>query len=652
MRHVSATIKIMVVAFSLACGTEEGIADVPLDFEALSRLELVDLARIQVTVASKREERLADAPGVVSILTKREIRALGGNNLMDILNRAPGLQAIGSHFYPHSISIRGQMFAHSNNDVQFLINGRPHRTSWNGGTSERLLLGFPISAIERIEIIRGPGSVLYGTGAFSGVINIITRKADDLRHGYGSLSYGSQDSAGLDAASGAVGKSGEVTASVRSFITDGGEFAATDEAGVTDSAERSQEDFGALVTSHWQRFSVNALYTDVQLDNILGGPPLWPAGTHNTRHVFLDFGYGAPVSAKWRVDGHITYNDFGLSFVDTPPVTEDRESEDTLFELTADGALRDNLRLLIGGTYEDIRGTISTDNRYASDRASLYAQADYEPADRVKLTFGLQWNKVEQTTSDVLPRVSMVSRLSRRWGTKLLYGEAFRSAVATERFLSTLALRGNPSVKPERIATAEAQLFNTADNYFVAATYFQSKISDLIDRVPAGGGQFVIGNQGEIDSRGAELEGKVKVSPVLELFGSLGYQENENGNGIDASLAPTYMAKLGMIHEAQGRYSVGIFDNYFSDPTPVREANPAVAEVNPEAKGYHLLTAQVRVNLRWLRDSPGTHPVSVLVYGDNLLDEEIYYPEFNRRNINSMPIAGGRAFYAKFEIGM
>ena len=642
----------IIVALSLGCASGRAMANPPLDFEALSRLDLVDLAQVQVTVASKREEQLADAPGVVSVITQREIHALGATNLIDILNRAPGLQAIGSHFYPHSISIRGQMFAHSNNDVQFLINGRPHRTSWNGGTPERLLLSFPVFAIERIEIIRGPGSVLYGTGAFSGVIDIITRSAEDLRHGYGALTYGSQDSVGLEAASGAVGKSGDVAASVRGFLADGWDFTATDEAGVTDTAERGQEDFGALLTGHRQRFSVNALYTDVELNTILGGPPAWPAGTHTTRHLFLDVGYSAPVSTAWRVDSHVTYNDFGLSFVDTPPVVQERDSEDVLFELTLDGALRDNLHVLLGGTYEDLRGTISADSRYSSDRASLYAQADYDPAETIKLTFGLQWNKVEQTASDVLPRISLVSRLTSHWGTKLLYGEAFRSAVATERFLSTPTLLGNPSVKPERIATAEGQIFYTADRYFAAMTYFQSEITDLIDRVALGSGQFMIANQGEIDSRGAELEGKIKLNRSLELLGSAGYQENENANGLDASLAPSFMAKLGMIYDGAGRFTLGIFNSYFEQPTPVSEVNPAVAQVNPQPDGYHVLTAQMRFNLQRLLQLPGTRPLTVGLYGDNLLDEEIYYPEFNRRNINAIPIAGGRALYATFEIGI
>lgn len=648
MRHGLA---IRILALSGVCATGASLAEPPTDFEGLSRLDLLDLAQIQVSVASKRAERLADAPGVVSHITQREIRALGANNLADVLNRAPSLQAIGSHFYPHSMSIRGQMFAHSNNDVLFLINGRPHRTSWNGGTPERLLLGFPVSAIERIEIIRGPGSVLYGTGAVSGVINIVTRAADEVRGGYAGLTYGSDNSAGLEATTGASGYAGDIAASVRSFVSDGWDFTATDENGVTQTAERAQEDFSALVTARRQRFSVDALYTDVELQNILGGPPTWPAGAHSTRHLFLDVGYGVPLNAKWKLDSHVTYNDFNLAFVDRPPVVEERDSEDTLLELTFDGALRENLRVLFGGTYEDIRGTVTAATGYKSDRGSLYAQADYHPAKKLHLTLGLQWNKVEQTPSDVSPRISLVSQLSSHWGAKLLYGEAFRSGVATERFLTTPALLGNPSVKPEKIATTEGQIFYTAENYFAALTVFRSQIDDLIDRVPLGGARFAIGNQGEINAHGAELEGKVNLGSAWELLGSLGYQTNENQDGVDASLAPTYRAKAGVIYD-RASYTVGLFNSYFGEPTSVSEVNPAVAQVNPQPEAYHLLSAQLRVNLQRPLRLSRTRPVALVFYGENLLDEAIYYPEFNRRNINSIPIAGGRAVYVTLGIGI
>ena len=209
-----------------------------LKLEDLLKMDIVDLAQVQIEVASRKPESIAAAPSVINIITAKEIAGFGANNLVDILNRVTSVQAIGSHFYSHSISMRGQMVGHSNNDVLFLVNGRPHRTSWNGGTPERLLLAFPIETIDRIEIIRGPGSVLYGTGAFSGVVNILTKTPDTQQNGLGIM-VGSSTSAGetaspfssrgMNVTTGYKNDAVDIAAGFKAFDTDGWTFVETKE---------------------------------------------------------------------------------------------------------------------------------------------------------------------------------------------------------------------------------------------------------------------------------------------------------------------------------------------------------------------------------------------------------------------------------------
>ena len=155
--------------------TSPAYAEEKLTLDELLQLDIVDLDKVKISVASKREETVAQAPSVISVVTARQIKQFGAKNLSDVLNRVTSVQATGSHFYPYLINMRGQLVGHNNSDILFLINGRPRRTSWNGGTPFPILLAFPLDTIEKIEIIRGPGSVLYGTGAFTGVINIITK---------------------------------------------------------------------------------------------------------------------------------------------------------------------------------------------------------------------------------------------------------------------------------------------------------------------------------------------------------------------------------------------------------------------------------------------------------------------------------------------
>lgn len=140
-------------------------------------MSLEDLLSVEIVTASKKAESLSDAPGVVTVITAGEIRAFGATNLMDALQRVPGLQPISSHLFVQNVaSMRGDLMTHTDNHVLILLDGRPVREGLLGGTNSPVYTGFPIDMIERVEVIRGPGSVLYGTNAFTGVVNIITKK--------------------------------------------------------------------------------------------------------------------------------------------------------------------------------------------------------------------------------------------------------------------------------------------------------------------------------------------------------------------------------------------------------------------------------------------------------------------------------------------
>lgn len=136
--------------------------------EQVAELSFEELMQV-VTVASKREESVQDAPGIVSVITKEEIRRFGAMTLHELLNQMPSVYAIGTFGTLHNLlSIRGDNFAHWNTRVLLLINGRPFRETTLGGSDATFLVSFPVDVIERVELIRGPGSVLYGTNAYTG----------------------------------------------------------------------------------------------------------------------------------------------------------------------------------------------------------------------------------------------------------------------------------------------------------------------------------------------------------------------------------------------------------------------------------------------------------------------------------------------------
>jgi outer membrane receptor for ferrienterochelin and colicins len=142
-------------------------------------MDLESLLNIRVTTASKFSEKLSDAAGVVSVVTQDELQRFGGTTLLEVLERVVGIN-VSSTFLGDSslIAVRGDQTRANAGHILILINGRPVREILEGGVSSDILESFPIDILERIEVVKGPGSVLYGSDAFSGVINLITKKAE------------------------------------------------------------------------------------------------------------------------------------------------------------------------------------------------------------------------------------------------------------------------------------------------------------------------------------------------------------------------------------------------------------------------------------------------------------------------------------------
>jgi outer membrane receptor for ferrienterochelin and colicin len=151
-------------------GTGAGADVTSMDIEALMNID--------VTTASRFADKLSDAPSIMSVVTSDELRRFGGMTLGEILQRVTGLTGTSQYFTDRSmVAARGDQTKTAGGHILFLINGRPTREVQEGGIISDLLESFPVEIIDRIEVIRGPGSVLYGTNAFSAVINLITRKA-------------------------------------------------------------------------------------------------------------------------------------------------------------------------------------------------------------------------------------------------------------------------------------------------------------------------------------------------------------------------------------------------------------------------------------------------------------------------------------------
>jgi len=185
----------------------------------LSKLSLEELMQLEVTSVSRREEPLFEAGAAITVLTQEDVRRSGATCIPELLRLVPGLQVARVNASQWAISSRGfnNQFA---NKLLVLIDGRTVYTPLFGGVYwdvQDLLL----DDIERIEVIRGPGATLWGANAVNGVINIITRRADDVPGWSASATAGTEELIGSLRYGGLAGDALHTKLYAKAFDRDG-----------------------------------------------------------------------------------------------------------------------------------------------------------------------------------------------------------------------------------------------------------------------------------------------------------------------------------------------------------------------------------------------------------------------------------------------
>ncbi len=626
-------------------------------YSDIFKLSLEELLNLRVEVASKKKEYLTDAPSILSVVTAEEIKSYGAKNLLEVLGKVTSIQPTGSNFFPNNVAnVRSATLTHSANHILILINGRPFRDSVTGGLNFSLYLSFPMLMVERLEIIRGPGSVLYGSNAFAGVINIVTKTKETVEETSVQVSTGSFPTHSLNALVPVYGEEFESIFAVKRLSSDGWNMDLTDKNNVSGRLKRGEDSLGA---SYWARFkglTFTSLYAETE-QSVIGPAVLFPEDNVIVTKLFADIGYTQKFKNNWQGQYNLTHNRL-IELINNNHGTgvEPAFARDYLLEATFQGALPvKNLNLLFGGSSEHHEGRLVSRNniRYTSKSYSGYMQFDYAATDFLRLVAGAQWNKPDEVDAVLSPRLSAVYKIKDSWGAKFLYGEAFRAAYETERFVSLTNLVGNPNLEPERIATTEVQVYYSSFDTYAALTYYHSEMKDIVARGLVASDssvqQFI--NSGEITFNGVEFEGKINFNDYWKATGSASWQENESDTGIKGStFTANWMAKLGITYNSNTWYKIGLFDSYFGTPTPISEVNTSVLEYNPTAESYHLLTANINLDLNKIMKLTGPTYYQCSFSIDNLLNEDIHMPEFNRKTVNTLQAHSGRAFYAQLHV--
>ena len=636
----------MICGFPKSIYAQEGLKD----SKALLAMNLEDLLNIEVTTASKKAEKTTDAPGVIQTITAEEIKSFGANSLPDILERATSLQPMSTSNFPQQFSmIRGDLRSNQDNHVLLLIDGRPVREEILGGTDETFYTAFPIEMIDRIEIIRGPGSVLYGSNAFVGVINVIT-KSEDKSTVNASATAGFFGSA-LGAITGAfVTGDFKANVSLKDDYTTGWNFTALTARPkfptTVSNFNMGQQNLGFVGDFSYKGLRLLTYYADVTHDKFGILPYSTYSGLNNKfKDLVMNLGYNYKFSESWEASANVTSNSENLIMQVGNPNPDHLQAIQYLYELTVNGAITDKINVVFGGTYET-RDKNSLDPTrvlpvYFQKMSSAYVQGDYRPIEALKLILGGQFNKSEGLRWDFVPRLGAIYDFTQQLGVKALYGQAYRSPYPQETSTDNLATQGNPSILPEKVGTFDLQLFYSGKSSEVAVTYFNSNYTNSIAKLPSVTNPAVSTyyNQGNVSVYGFELEGKTALISNLFVTVSATYQKNKQGNNENIMQTPNFMGKIGLMYNTYFGVKIGLFNTYFGPSI----ANTAPV-LNPAPAGASLFSANIAYKL------PIKLPVELSVYAQNIFNVTYYFTEFNKNWTNTFPAYPGTAVYGKVSV--
>lgn len=519
----------------------------------------------QVVSASKKEQTISDAPAIISVLDRHMIENISGTTLADILKYIPAIEVSLGPDGDYRVSIRG---IRKDGNILVLVNG--HRM--NELYDARAIYRFPISLIDRVEVIRGPGSSLFGSNAVAGIINIFTIK--DESHVTGALGYHN-----LLTGNGVYTyKKDKLKLSLALSYrkTDGANSDVEDDwASDSDSPKEWSLAVGDNVytTEFWQR-NLNVNF-DLNYDrffistmtswenrnswigyNYLATPDSDISALHNS--IILGYRYKAK-KFDLLVQAVETYHTHDRTIQETPdgyisPLSGNLFPDGKLLEetfsnfsssLEVQGNYRPlkDLELIAGLSFEyqkmidynlkrnyKLNGEEVREKFGNYDTLSLaqkgktrslfatYLQGDYK-WNFLGVVGGVRFDRYSDFGTSFNPRAGIILKpFGKIISFKLLYGEAFRAPTFKELYDQSnptpTGTIGNEDLKPEELQSFEAGIELKFPFLLVRGNFFYNNNKDVIDVFDeeGSGSVAIYENIGSLESLG--LEGELIISPI------------------------------------------------------------------------------------------------------------------------------------------
>ena len=555
------------------------------DDTALPKRELLLFQEIPVVITpAKMAQPMLESPSTITVLTREDIRRYGITSFSDILRNVPGVDVLSISPTDRNISVRGfnQLVA---GRILSLVNGRAIYTDFHGMTLWELL-PISIDEIERIEIVRGPGSALYGANAFDGVVNIITdswsadpgtranvmvnqagRLSESITHGGKANDLTYKASMGWNRISGWSDEDADTgeNKTFNGYI----QYAMYDRSslrlsgGVQDTHSSLQEPSG------FDPIKLNLAMSYLKLDY---------ARPNLACHIFWD-----------RVDNAGTPGEDGTESL-----------EDNTFDADLQHTFRlwNNNTITWGGNYRfNWMESRMIDAPHTQNLWAGYIQDQFRPSEKLILTTGLRYDKHPLTGSNFSPRGSITYSPITGHALRASVGRAFQNPTSLFSYFSIdsevsmpmspasvkINVRGNRELSPEWMTSFELGYQGTFRGRLrCGVDLFFNRLHGLIDfkvvetypenaifpGSPGGVIPAVMSplNSRDAEARGGEVAAELLVTHWLAVYANYSYQhvtDSDTGERIES--APQHKLNSGLYSKPGWSFLFNLFANYVDE---------------------------------------------------------------------------------------
>jgi iron complex outermembrane receptor protein len=515
-----------------------------------------------VVGAGKREQSLGNVASAVTVISGDRLRRFGYRTVGEAIRSVAGVFVADDRMVDR-VGIRGlQVLGDFNTRILVLVDGATVNEPWAQFAGVGWDAPIAIDDVARIEVIRGPVSSLYGTNAFFGIVNIVTRGAAEQPRAWGRIS-GTQFAGGAAAAGFSVG---DLRRQVRGSVAGtyrGGET--LDVAQIGDDLESDAvEGLNASLVGAW-----GGAFAQARAYRRVRSLPFAPYGTvpdernHNVdEQVLVEGGYTRAVrhdlavtarayASHYRFEDQLVY--------DPDPIFRDvGVATWTGVELRGrwDALDRGRLGVTAGGelAYADTESRSGAEGEdgvrvpKALDIEGIYAELDGQPLSWLGFSAGVRFDRNSLFENRFSPRAALFVDRGDRYGAKLLYAEGFRNPSPFEGYFDDDdAFEANPDLGAEVIRSYEAVLWaRPSPGVSVRLSAFAWNADELVEQeLDEATGFLQFRNVGTLRSRGVEAEGSWRDVRGWLAFGGLAYTRVDDGDGGDIAGAPAIVASGG-----------------------------------------------------------------------------------------------------------